>query len=754
LADDPTNGTETLWRVDLRLIAQPPQEGQAIGTYSVAEMSSPQPIARVGETLEFNLGQQVVERTIADLEVYDPVTNRGQVGFWASYTDGRSAVIRAAAPIPAVVNVVTHGFGRSFVYAHPYLGNVPIPMFGDAFLKNFLDLGEILEAIPEPGSRLDGKVESFVTRWNSSDGWAPALASLVAEQAFTALARLEELGGQTVASLAYSKAADFATEFARLQLLRARTFATAAAVDTVRSLLSSDLLQDPEATHSGRQVIHLIGHSRGAAVNALVARILVGRGYKIDQYTSLDGYSTDWPPPSDFLADIDIVGETGAVAGEIARKVNYRVIEPLDSIVLSVLADYPQLAAGLYGLPSATLSDTVRSLFDGSGDWRAPDRPGFENIVTVDTRGGIPTAHFALDGRAGIVELYKTTDDDNLPQSQRYILDNYVGQHRSEMSEPVPAIRAAEADQPPRKIPATAIPLEYKMLVDGTFEDVGSLKAEADGLPIDLVDDDFLRFWMTVARDEASLISAVWDASGDLQLVQSDQNWWLQMTASDSAEIGQLVVLDRETQHIDFDLKIVNVSPGDRLEIRYDDLVVTELELSTLAEHSRPLIEIQRPTSQSGRLSVRLVGNAMSPAIVQIDNLRVIAPRTVGDFDQDGQVGLADLNLLCQAIHGMNANDDFDLNVDGKVDADDLDELVVNLLGITYGDANLNGVFDSSDFVQVFQMGEYEDNLALNSTWATGDWNCDGEFDSGDLVKAFQAGGFVANAVRAALSRG
>jgi hypothetical protein len=56
------------------------------------------------------------------------------------------------------------------------------------------------------------------------------------------------------------------------------------------------------------------------------------------------------------------------------------------------------------------------------------------------------------------------------------------------------------------------------------------------------------------------------------------------------------------------------------------------------------------------------------------------------------------------------------------------------------GDANTDGLFNSTDLVQVFQRGEYEDSVAGNSTWSDGDWNNDNEFDSGDLVAAFQTG--------------
>ena len=56
------------------------------------------------------------------------------------------------------------------------------------------------------------------------------------------------------------------------------------------------------------------------------------------------------------------------------------------------------------------------------------------------------------------------------------------------------------------------------------------------------------------------------------------------------------------------------------------------------------------------------------------------------------------------------------------------------------GDVNDDGVFNSSDLVQVFQAGEYEDGILRNSTYEEGDWNGDGEFDSSDLVMAFQTG--------------
>lgn len=67
------------------------------------------------------------------------------------------------------------------------------------------------------------------------------------------------------------------------------------------------------------------------------------------------------------------------------------------------------------------------------------------------------------------------------------------------------------------------------------------------------------------------------------------------------------------------------------------------------------------------------------------------------------------------------------------------------------GDVNRDGVFDSSDLVQVFISGEYEDRARYNSVFDEGDWNNDMEFNSADLVSVFQAGHYETGALAEAL---
>lgn len=83
-----------------------------------------------------------------------------------------------------------------------------------------------------------------------------------------------------------------------------------------------------------------------------------------------------------------------------------------------------------------------------------------------------------------------------------------------------------------------------------------------------------------------------------------------------------------------------------------------------------------------------------------------------------------------------------DLDGDFDVDFDDRSIWVKQVKRTYFGDSNLDGLFNSTDMVDVFLKGEYEDGQLKNSTWASGDWNGDWEFDSSDFVLAFTDGGY------------
>ncbi|MCA9167601.1 MAG: hypothetical protein KDB23_08025 [Planctomycetales bacterium] len=114
----------------------------------------------------------------------------------------------------------------------------------------------------------------------------------------------------------------------------------------------------------------------------------------------------------------------------------------------------------------------------------------------------------------------------------------------------------------------------------------------------------------------------------------------------------------------------------------------------------------------------------------------------LGDFDVNGIVNALDVDLLSLELQENNPDIRFDINGDMLVDQGDLGKWVHDVKSTYYGDTNLDGEFDSSDLINAFQAGQYEDSVFGNSTWSTGDWNADREFTTSDFVVAFQDGGY------------
>lgn len=98
------------------------------------------------------------------------------------------------------------------------------------------------------------------------------------------------------------------------------------------------------------------------------------------------------------------------------------------------------------------------------------------------------------------------------------------------------------------------------------------------------------------------------------------------------------------------------------------------------------------------------------------------------------------IDELSAAIRAGKQNRNFDLNQDGNVNENDRSFWLENIAKTTFGDSNLDGHFDSADLLRVLAAGQYNDQLAGNSSWQTGDWTGDGEFDSADVLLAMQTG--------------
>ncbi|MFC1757740.1 pentapeptide repeat-containing protein, partial [Planctomycetota bacterium] len=136
----------------------------------------------------------------------------------------------------------------------------------------------------------------------------------------------------------------------------------------------------------------------------------------------------------------------------------------------------------------------------------------------------------------------------------------------------------------------------------------------------------------------------------------------------------------------------------------------------------------------------------INPQLVQWERL-VYEESPTGDVSGDGLISVEDIDFTVQFLNGLITVDAkiepmFDFNGDSTIDEEDHRHLVSSVINIWFGDANLDGEFNSTDLVTVFAAGQYQDSIVRNSNWATGDWNGDQEFDSSDFIIAFQDGGY------------
>lgn len=114
-----------------------------------------------------------------------------------------------------------------------------------------------------------------------------------------------------------------------------------------------------------------------------------------------------------------------------------------------------------------------------------------------------------------------------------------------------------------------------------------------------------------------------------------------------------------------------------------------------------------------------------------------------GDLNLDGAANSLDLDLWCQAFLAGVTDSRLDRNQDSVIDSSDFEFLLTQEIKRRWGDANLDGLFNSADLILIFQAGLYDQPLVGQATWSTGDWNCDGQFSSSDLILALQRSEYV-----------
>lgn len=556
--------------------------------------------------------------------------------------------------VPLVVVVSTHGWSPS---GNPLFSALfdPSDSAWRATRKSFEDIAKNLATkVPEDDSILKNRVEYLVPAWQSSAGFTPAFLALAISKVYRAL------GNPVGAAINARLASIFAMKSGQL----ARETARQVAANVKGRLL-------PDVKESNRlQKIIFIGHSRGAAVNAGASAHLAQPENRDEAYTNiqdfvaLDGFSTDWPDSAGSIGDISII-EAAA-----NRKVNYRVFDGLAGA--AVEAALEALSSELTSAePEGGLSQLVKdALASEFGDLRAPNRPGFVNLAVFD--------HFT-DQASNHLSVHPAYRESlAFSESRRYILDNYVGWNRfkgtnatgTPLEGGFDITNAPEIASRGTGMVIDSVREQFVGIVDGSFEVLGELLDQIRDVDLSSVTDPLLLDWAEFTGDGRDLIAALWETTGDVELIPNNSSVRLIQTADTS--LGQLVTIPEQAGNLEFDLEVVNAGPDDILQVCFGDSLLGEIRLDEPSVSGHHSIVVSEYFGKTGTITFRLAGPLDNASVVKLDNLFVEGQGNASPLASPDDYQVSAGQSLTVGVNGVLAND-VDLDND-RLEASVLDE--------------------------------------------------------------------------------
>jgi hypothetical protein len=570
--------------------------------------------------------------TVSDVAIHDALNGNGQIAFWAT-TGSSDAIILADPRPPKVVVISTHGFGNTW--------NSPIGQFEifPGFIDKWNAVGNKFEDLPTASSDIHKDIVSYVANWNSSDGWVDAALSVVSSIVLTAQGNLS--------------GAARALDVARAQMVRAGQLAEQAAVRILSDLKTTNLLGDPSLSQNGTQFIQLVGHSRGAAVNAQLAKLLADGGYIVEEYVGLDGYSTDWPSLSGVLGDISIVDKVVPLtaSGKIKSATNYRVEDGFAELFYDTFANAIQTVAAQKGFVTQILTTFVlNSVRNALPSWKAPERTGFNSNQIIN---GTATD----SNHINVVDIYL----ENLPAEERYILDSFVGKN-SGISPLIGLSTTEKGDYGGGNLVAL---LTTPGFIDGNFSLSKELQNTIASENLGANVEPLVQLWSELLTDPAYVLGTYWQTSGPVVLAISSGNPSVQLSESQITSLTQTILIPSNGKSIDFHLGVSTAESGEYLSILFAGNEFASIDLAqmpTSGMQSVPLpVEL---LSKEGDISFVFRGSGAMNGSIILDDISLVldVPAASADFNSDGQVNGRDF-LAWQRGQSPNPGNSADLAI-------------------------------------------------------------------------------------------
>jgi hypothetical protein len=473
------------------------------------------------------------------------------------------------------VVVMTHGFNPK-----DPRGNDHVAAWEDFRMASRNILGQ-MAALPVAGSALEHRVRSYVTMWDSSSGFWPAFFSLFFAKYCEAVAWNGFFSGKP-ADVLVATAVSQVLKLVAISTSQESRYLAAVAAYRVFHELRNDHLRHPAELSSRYQPILLIGHSRGAALNARVANYLHAAGYLVEDFVSLDGFSTDWPDDAWLIGDISIRREAFG-----RRKWNYRPEEGL-SVWAANIFDVRQPAAGvlvdalgLYvslflnadfsgWLPVAGVRNQLRFF-----DIRAPNRAAY------GFRDEIMPGHDGASNHLSIQDDYLHSRGGR-PRDTDFFLWNFLGGNRETApcaapvyERPTRALLDSRAQLHnaglPWALPGITNGPAPSLIEPWTFDTLAVAEATLRSQTLSPDADPLLAAAHRAFTTEGRLLNLLYETTGPVRLGLEDDTQGYVILQGPAATLHARVPWISSLAEIRFALRVRGACAGGRLDLSFGD---------------------------------------------------------------------------------------------------------------------------------------------------------------------------------------
>ncbi len=238
---------------------------------------------------------------------------------------------------------------------------------------------------------------------------------------------------------------------------------------------------------------------------------------------------------------------------------------------------------------------------------------------------------------------------------------------------------------------------------------------------------------------------------GDDRIVAANETDFVSIDDNSDTDFYAFTVSERS--RVDIELTPTGssylVGPQNGSQITLDNRIRSDLALALFDSDQTTLLTSVDLTGEGeiesindwllgppGEYYVRVTGAANDVQMYQLDVTARYELLLDGDFNGDGNLNDVDVDALVAEIAGGGVDPGFDLTGDGQVNGADLTEWLALAGGVNlpsqnsyvYGDANLDGVVDTSDF-NLWNSNKFSQQPA----WSRGDFNADGVIDASDF---------------------